>query len=68
MKDRPGHDQRYAIDSRRIERELGWAPRESFESGLAHTVDWYLANGEWVRAVQSGEYQHWIERNYAARH
>ena len=68
VKDRPGHDQRYAIDSRRIERELGWAPRESFESGLAHTVDWYLANGEWVRAVQSGEYQHWIERNYAARH
>jgi len=67
VKDRPGHDRRYAIDSRKIERELGWTPRESFESGLAATVDWYLANGEWVKAVQSGEYQRWIERNYAAR-
>lgn len=67
VKDRPGHDRRYAIDSRRIERELGWTPRESFETGLAKTVDWYLANGEWVQAVQSGEYQRWIERNYAAR-
>jgi dTDP-glucose 4,6-dehydratase len=67
VKDRPGHDRRYAIDSRKIERELGWTPRESFETGLARTVDWYLANGEWVRAVQSGEYQRWIERNYASR-
>ncbi len=67
VKDRPGHDRRYAIDSRKIERELGWTPRESFESGLAATVDWYLANAEWVHAVQSGEYQRWIERNYAAR-
>ncbi len=67
VKDRPGHDRRYAIDSRKIEHELGWTPRESFETGLAKTVDWYLANAEWVQAVQSGEYQRWIERNYAAR-
>lgn len=58
VKDRPGHDRRYAIDARKIERELGWTPRETFESGLARTVDWYLANAEWVRAVQSGEYPH----------
>ncbi|MGQ0620517.1 MAG: dTDP-glucose 4,6-dehydratase [Panacagrimonas sp.] len=67
VKDRPGHDRRYAIDSSKIERELGWTPRESFETGLARTVDWYLENREWVQAVQSGEYQRWIERNYAAR-
>lgn len=67
VKDRPGHDRRYAIDSRRIERELGWTPRESFETGLAKTVDWYLSNAEWVRAVQSGEYLRWIEQNYAVR-
>ncbi|MGQ0698105.1 MAG: dTDP-glucose 4,6-dehydratase [Panacagrimonas sp.] len=67
VKDRPGHDRRYAIDSRRIERDLSWTPRESFETGLAKTVGWYLANSEWVQTVQSGEYQRWIERNYAAR-
>ncbi|MCC2658032.1 MAG: dTDP-glucose 4,6-dehydratase [Panacagrimonas sp.] len=67
VKDRPGHDRRYAIDSSKIERELGWSPGESFESGLARTVDWYLDNPEWVRAVRSGDYQRWIERNYGAR-
>jgi dTDP-glucose 4,6-dehydratase len=67
VRDRPGHDRRYAIDSRKIESELGWAARESFESGLARTVDWYLDNGPWVQAVKSGEYQRWIERNYGAR-
>ncbi|HKY90681.1 MAG TPA: dTDP-glucose 4,6-dehydratase [Nevskiaceae bacterium] len=65
--DRPGHDRRYAMDIRKIERELGWQPAETFESGLEKTVDWYLANGEWVRAVASGEYQRWIEQNYGAR-
>jgi dTDP-glucose 4,6-dehydratase len=67
VRDRPGHDRRYAIDSRKIERELGWIPRESFETGLARTVDWYLDNPEWVRSVKSGEYQRWIERNYGGR-
>ena len=67
VKDRPGHDRRYAIDSSKIERELGWSPRESFETGLAKTVDWYLGNAEWVRTVQTGEYQNWIAQNYGAR-
>jgi dTDP-glucose 4,6-dehydratase len=67
VKDRPGHDRRYAMDTSRIAAELGWAARESFESGLEKTVRWYLENLEWVRGVRSGEYQRWIERNYAAR-
>ena len=67
VRDRPGHDRRYAIDSRKIERELGWTPQETFDSGLIKTVDWYLGNADWVRCVQSGEYQRWIERNYTAR-
>jgi dTDP-glucose 4,6-dehydratase len=67
VRDRPGHDRRYAIDCRKIGRELGWAPRESFETGLARTVDWYLENTDWVASVKSGEYRSWIERNYAAR-
>lgn len=65
--DRPGHDRRYAIDARKIERELGWRPQETFESGLRKTVQWYLDNQEWVRKVQSGEYQHWMNTNYAQR-
>jgi dTDP-glucose 4,6-dehydratase len=65
--DRPGHDWRYAMDTRKIERELGWRPRESFESGLRRTVEWYLANADWVAAVRSGEYRKWIETNYAQR-
>jgi dTDP-glucose 4,6-dehydratase len=65
--DRPGHDRRYAIDARKIAAELGWAPRESFESGLAKTVAWYLDNGAWVAQVKSGEYRQWLETNYAAR-
>jgi dTDP-glucose 4,6-dehydratase len=63
--DRPGHDRRYAIDARKIERELGWKPAESFETGLRKTVQWYLANGEWVRRVQSGAYRDWISKHYA---
>jgi dTDP-glucose 4,6-dehydratase len=65
--DRPGHDRRYAIDSTKIRSELGWAPRESFESGLAKTVRWYLDNREWVDGVKSGEYRRWIETNYGTR-
>jgi len=65
--DRPGHDWRYAIDAGKIERELGWRPEETFESGLRKTVEWYLANGEWVNSVTSGEYQNWITQNYQAR-
>jgi dTDP-glucose 4,6-dehydratase len=65
--DRPGHDLRYAIDASKIERECGWTPRESFESGIDKTVRWYLANQEWVRAVETGEYRRWIDANYASR-
>jgi dTDP-glucose 4,6-dehydratase len=64
VKDRPGHDRRYAIDASRIRRELAWTPRETFESGLARTVRWYLDHGPWVDAVTSKEYQKWISLNY----
>ncbi len=65
--DRPGHDWRYAMDTRKIERELGWRPRESFESGLRRTVEWYLAHADWVASVRSGDYRRWIETNYGGR-
>jgi dTDP-glucose 4,6-dehydratase len=65
--DRPGHDRRYAIDARKIERELGWKPVETFDSGLRKTVQWYLDNDNWVKEVQSGDYMKWIERNYSQR-
>jgi len=62
--DRPGHDRRYAIDARKIERELGWKPLETFETGIRKTVQWYLDHQDWVNNVQSGSYQQWIEKNY----
>ncbi|GAB1232441.1 dTDP-glucose 4,6-dehydratase [Ferrigenium sp. UT5] len=65
--DRPGHDKRYAIDAGKIERELGWKPEETFETGLRKTVQWYLANTDWVNNVTSGEYQHWVRKQYASR-
>ncbi len=67
VKDRPGHDRRYAMDITKISRELGWRPRESFESGLAQTVRWYVDNPAWVAEVQSGEYREWLELNYERR-
>ena len=65
--DRPGHDRRYAIDAGKIERTLGWKPLETFDSGIGKTLDWYLAHDDWVRGVQSGEYRHWLDTNYAQR-
>jgi dTDP-glucose 4,6-dehydratase len=67
IKDRPGHDRRYAIDARKIERELGWKPRESFEAGIRKTVQWYLDNMDWVKSITSGEYQKWLDTNYSNR-
>ena len=67
VKDRPGHDRRYAIDARKIERELGWRPAETFETGIRKTVRWYLDNESWVANVQSGGYRDWVAANYSAR-
>jgi dTDP-glucose 4,6-dehydratase len=67
VQDRPGHDRRYAIDARKIERELGWRPGETFETGIEKTVQWYLSHREWVRDIQSGDYLKWIEQNYFNR-
>jgi dTDP-glucose 4,6-dehydratase len=67
VKDRPGHDLRYAIDATKIERELGWKPRETFATGLRKTVRWYLDNQPWVESVRTGEYRKWIEQNYGGR-
>lgn len=64
VKDRPGHDRRYAIDASKIERELGWQPQETFQSGIEKTVLWYLNNQGWVDAIQSGEYRQWVEKQY----
>jgi dTDP-glucose 4,6-dehydratase len=65
--DRPGHDQRYAIDPSKVERECGFTPAETFESGLQRTVRFYLDNDVWVHAVQTGEYRAWIDQHYAGR-
>jgi dTDP-glucose 4,6-dehydratase len=64
VKDRPGHDRRYAIDSSKIERELGWSPRESLESGLRKTIGWYLTHAEWVESVRTGAYRDWVAKHY----
>jgi dTDP-glucose 4,6-dehydratase len=67
VKDRPGHDKRYAIDASKINKELGWKPSVTFEQGLAETIDWYLQNTEWLKHVTSGEYQHYYEEQYNKR-
>ena len=64
--DRPGHDRRYAIDARKLEAELGWKPAETFDTGIRKTVEWYLANGDWVQNVQSGGYRDWVKKQYAS--
>jgi len=65
VKDRPGHDRRYAIDATKLENELEWRPQETFETGIRKTVEWYLSNQDWVNHVMSGEYKNWIEKQYA---
>jgi dTDP-glucose 4,6-dehydratase len=67
IKDRPGHDRRYAIDCSKIKKELGWKQTVSFEEGLERTVDWYLSNPQWINNIRSGEYQKWLEKNYEER-
>ena len=67
VKDRPGHDRRYAIDCSKIKSELGWQRCMTFEQGLQETVSWYLSHPDWIRHIQSGEYASWIEKNYADR-
>ena len=62
--DRPGHDRRYAIDARKIERELGWKPAETFDTGIRKTVQWYLDNADWVANVQTGAYREWVQTQY----
>jgi len=64
VKDRPGHDRRYAMDASKMERELGWKPRESFETGIRKTVQWYLSNQSWVEGVTSGTYRQWLDKHY----
>lgn len=66
VKDRAGHDRRYAIDASKIERELGWRPAETFETGIRKTVAWYLDNQDWVANIASGEYRHWVEKQYGS--
>jgi dTDP-glucose 4,6-dehydratase len=67
VEDRPGHDQRYAIDATKIANELGWKPKETFESGIEKTVRWYLENQDWVKNVTSGEYRNWVQTHYTER-
>ena len=65
--DRPGHDRRYAIDASKLERELGWKPAETLETGIRKTVEWYLTNQAWVANVTSGNYRQWVDQNYGER-
>lgn len=67
VKDRAGHDYRYAMDPKKIQTELGWFPEENFASGIRKTIEWYLSNQDWVRHIESGEYQNWLDTNYAKR-
>ena len=65
VKDRPGHDRRYAIDAGKMKRELGWSPKWTFDAGIAATIEWYRNNESWWRAIKSGEYLKYYERQYA---
>ena len=67
VRDRPGHDRRYAIDASKIRAELGWLPKESFACGLRKTVAWYLEHRDWCESITTGAYRRWLERNYANR-
>jgi dTDP-glucose 4,6-dehydratase len=67
VKDRPGHDRRYGIDATKISKDLGSRPKETFQSGLRKTVNWYLESREWVETIRSGSYREWIDRNYTGR-
>jgi dTDP-glucose 4,6-dehydratase len=67
VKDRPGHDRRYAIDCRKVQDELGWSPKESFKTGIRKTVEWYLDHAKWVEKIVSGEYREWVKGNYSSR-
>ena len=67
VRDRPGHDRRYAIDARKIEREIGWRPVETFATGIRKTVQWYLEHQDWVANVESGAYREWVSTNYSDR-
>jgi dTDP-glucose 4,6-dehydratase len=66
VQDRPGHDRRYAIDFTKLKKELGWSPRESFQSGLRKTVLWYLNQKKWVKNIKTGAYRSWIKEQYGA--
>ena len=67
VKDRPGHDRRYAMDHEKITADFGWAPAKDFNTGMEDTIDWYLSNRKWAEDVRSGEYRKWIEKNYQQR-
>lgn len=67
VQDRPGHDMRYAIDSTKIKTQLGWEPKETFETGLRKTIKWYLSNQEWVESIKTGDYKNWLDKNYSGR-
>lgn len=64
VSDRPGHDRRYAIDARKLERELGWKPAETFDSGIRKTIEWYLGNPNWIEHVSNGSYRDWLDKHY----
>lgn len=66
VNDRPGHDRRYAVDARKIQRDLGWKPKETFDTGIRKTVQWYLENQSWIEGVTSGAYRKWVNRDYGA--
>jgi dTDP-glucose 4,6-dehydratase len=68
VKDRPGHDRRYAINAQKIEQELNWKPSETFETGIRKTINWYLTHPQWISDVQTGAYREWIEKNYTGLH